>query len=83
MNLLLLCVLLCITSCSADKGAARARSVTLQPWLVGLSAVVGFLFLVFVIVIIKRLLKKDRKDEEGWNYDDLKSEEGDFTETIM
>uniref|UniRef100_A0A8D0A561 Uncharacterized protein n=1 Tax=Sander lucioperca TaxID=283035 RepID=A0A8D0A561_SANLU len=53
---LLLCVLLSASSCSADKAG-----VTLQPWLVGLTAVVGFLFIVFTILIVHRLLRKKRK----------------------
>ncbi|XP_078114329.1 small integral membrane protein 24 [Sander vitreus] len=60
---LLLCVLLSASSCSADKG------VTLQPWLVGLTAVVGFLFIVFTILIIHRLLRKKRAKQEGRGYD--------------
>ncbi|XP_041648226.1 small integral membrane protein 24 [Cheilinus undulatus] len=77
MNLLFLlaCVLLSAT-CSANKGvrtgirvSAGSESVTLQPWLVGLSAVVGFLFIVFAVLIIHRLLRKDRKHEEEWGYD--------------
>ncbi|XP_054607063.1 small integral membrane protein 24 [Nothobranchius furzeri] len=84
MNFLLLCVLLWATSCSADKGAARSRSVTIQPWLVGLSAVVGFLFIVFVILIIRRLLKKNRVDEEDGGYDRMiKMDKEDTQETVM
>uniref|UniRef100_A0A3B4ZFZ5 Uncharacterized protein n=1 Tax=Stegastes partitus TaxID=144197 RepID=A0A3B4ZFZ5_9TELE len=46
------------------RGSARARptllSVTLQPWLIGLTAVVGFLIIVFAVLIIHRLLKRSR-----------------------
>lgn len=42
------------------QAAAESQSVTHQPWLVGLTAVVGFLFIVFTILIIHRLLKKNR-----------------------
>lgn len=42
------------------QAAAESQSVTLQPWLVGLTAVVGFLFIVFTILIIHRLLRKNR-----------------------
>ncbi|XP_008333169.1 small integral membrane protein 24 isoform X2 [Cynoglossus semilaevis] len=72
----LLCVCVCllsVNSCSAGKDVHRglkvstgSRSVTLQPWLVGLTAVVGFLFIVFIIVIVKRLLRKNRDE---WDYD--------------
>ncbi|XP_019727305.1 small integral membrane protein 24 [Hippocampus comes] len=46
-----------------DVRASASGSVTLQPWLTGLTAVVVFLFVVFVFVILSRLLKKDREDE--------------------
>uniref|UniRef100_A0A3B4F7Z7 Uncharacterized protein n=1 Tax=Pundamilia nyererei TaxID=303518 RepID=A0A3B4F7Z7_9CICH len=35
-----------------------SKPVSLQPWLLGLTAVVGFLLLVFIILVIQRLLKK-------------------------
>ncbi|TDH08229.1 hypothetical protein EPR50_G00095390 [Perca flavescens] len=62
---LVLCVLLSASSCSADNG------VTLQSWLVGLIAVVGFLFIVFTILMAHRLLRKDRNraEREGRGYD--------------
>ncbi|XP_034736531.1 small integral membrane protein 24 isoform X2 [Etheostoma cragini] len=60
---LVLCVLLSASSCSADKGT------TLQPWLVGLTAVVGFLFIVFVILMVHRLLRKNRAEQDGWGYE--------------
>uniref|UniRef100_A0A668TFR2 Uncharacterized protein n=1 Tax=Oreochromis aureus TaxID=47969 RepID=A0A668TFR2_OREAU len=44
-----------------------SKPVSLQPWLLGLTAVVGFLLLVFIILVIQRLLKKRfvfRKKEE-------------------
>ncbi|KAF3835631.1 hypothetical protein F7725_028189, partial [Dissostichus mawsoni] len=56
------------TFCWASRGAktglraaAGSKSVTLQPWLVGLTAVVGFLFIVFVVLIVHRLLRKNRR----------------------
>ncbi|CAK6975035.1 small integral membrane protein 24 [Scomber scombrus] len=48
--------------------AAGTPTVTLQPWLVGLTAVVGFLFIVFTILIVRRLLTKDKEDDEGFGY---------------
>uniref|UniRef100_A0A8C5ECH7 Uncharacterized protein n=1 Tax=Gouania willdenowi TaxID=441366 RepID=A0A8C5ECH7_GOUWI len=45
---------------SLRETAAGAKAGTLQPWLVGLTAVVGFLLIVFVILIIHRLLKNKR-----------------------
>uniref|UniRef100_A0A673CSW4 Uncharacterized protein n=1 Tax=Sphaeramia orbicularis TaxID=375764 RepID=A0A673CSW4_9TELE len=45
--------LLC--ACSGMQTGVRvtvgSQSVTLQPWLVGLTAVVGFLFIVFIVLI--------------------------------
>ncbi|XP_028301172.1 small integral membrane protein 24 [Gouania willdenowi] len=72
MKALVLAVLLSVSDCWATKGlraAAGAKAGTLQPWLVGLTAVVGFLLIVFVILIIHRLLKNKREEEEGWAYE--------------
>ncbi|KAG7228803.1 hypothetical protein INR49_008581 [Caranx melampygus] len=73
---LVLCVLLTATSCSANKGvktglqmARGSQSVTVQPWLVGLTAVVVFLLIVFVILIANRLFRKNRSNEDGWDYE--------------
>ncbi|XP_040895420.1 small integral membrane protein 24 [Toxotes jaculatrix] len=90
-SFLVLCVLLSAISCSADKGvqtgmraAAGSKSVTLQPWLVGLTAVVGFLFIVFTILIIHRLLKRNREDKGDWVYDKtLEMEGGDTKQTSL
>jgi len=44
-----------------QRAASDTSKVTLQPWLVGLAAVVGFLFIVFVLLIVQRLFfKKDK-----------------------
>ncbi|XP_039985064.1 small integral membrane protein 24 [Xiphias gladius] len=87
--LVLLCVLLSTTCCSANKGvqtgmqvAAGSKSVTLQPWLVGLTAVVGFLFIVFTILIVRRLLRKNREDEEGWDYAKAVEMDGDVNPVL-
>ncbi|KAL4634771.1 small integral membrane protein 24 [Arapaima gigas] len=65
-RLLTACVCVCV--CLADNGGTRAKTAsgaTLQPWLVALSAVVGFLFLVFVLLLVKRLFfTEDRTMEE-------------------
>ncbi len=55
-------LMLCLCICSGVQTGrmAGSQSVTLQPWLVGLTAVVGFLFIVFTILIIHRLLRKSR-----------------------
>ncbi|XP_037624977.1 small integral membrane protein 24 [Sebastes umbrosus] len=92
LSFLVLCVLLSASSCSANKGvrtgtrvAAGSQSVTLQPWLVGLTAVVGFLFIVFTILLIHRLLRKNREDEEGLGFDNkaLEMDEGDTKQTSL
>ncbi|XP_057696289.1 small integral membrane protein 24-like isoform X2 [Corythoichthys intestinalis] len=47
------------------KAAGSASgSPRLQPWLTGLTAVVVFLFVVFVFVILKRICGKQREEEE-------------------
>ncbi|XP_051509934.1 small integral membrane protein 24 [Myxocyprinus asiaticus] len=59
-------ILLSASICQAKAGGLRAADtskVTLQPWLVGLAAVVGFLFIVFVLLIVQRLFFKKDKDE--------------------
>ncbi|XP_066552142.1 small integral membrane protein 24 [Amia ocellicauda] len=64
---LLVCLLLAVSACEAQHGGLRSNSgsVTLQPWLVGLAAVVGFLFIVFVLLIVKRVFfKKDESHEK-------------------
>ncbi|GAA6231929.1 small integral membrane protein 24 [Lates japonicus] len=91
MSFLVLCVLLFATSCSCDKDvqigmrvAAGSQSVTLQPWLVGLTAVVGFLFILFIILIVRRLLRKDREDDDGWDYDKaIEIDGGDTKQTSL
>uniref|UniRef100_A0A669EC42 Uncharacterized protein n=1 Tax=Oreochromis niloticus TaxID=8128 RepID=A0A669EC42_ORENI len=50
------------------RATEGSKPVSLQPWLLGLTAVVGFLLLVFIILVIQRLLKKRfvfRKKEEN------------------
>ncbi|XP_018428767.1 PREDICTED: small integral membrane protein 24 [Nanorana parkeri] len=53
---------------TAQKDAARASSTSgsrvFQPWLLGLTAVVVFLFIVFSLMIINRLFCKKKKDED-------------------
>ncbi|XP_056320370.1 small integral membrane protein 24 [Danio aesculapii] len=62
-------IILSACVCQAQAGGQRATSdtgkVTLQPWLVGLAAVVGFLFIVFVALIIQRLFFKKDKSEKA------------------
>uniref|UniRef100_A0A3Q3WQ45 Uncharacterized protein n=1 Tax=Mola mola TaxID=94237 RepID=A0A3Q3WQ45_MOLML len=42
------------------RAASGSQPLTQQQWLVGLTAVVGFFFLVFAILIIQRLFRSDR-----------------------
>ncbi|TRY76107.1 hypothetical protein DNTS_010231 [Danionella cerebrum] len=62
-------IILSACFCQAQAGGQRASSdsgkVTLQPWLIGLAAVVGFLFIVFVALIIQRLFFKKEKKTNG------------------
>ncbi|XP_053177755.1 small integral membrane protein 24 [Scomber japonicus] len=88
-----ICVLLSAISCSAHEGVrtgiqvpAGSQTVTLQPWLVGLTAVVGFLFIVFTILILRRLLTKDKKDDEEFGYAktlEMDEDGGDTKQTSM
>uniref|UniRef100_A0A8C7PQW3 Uncharacterized protein n=1 Tax=Oncorhynchus mykiss TaxID=8022 RepID=A0A8C7PQW3_ONCMY len=60
----LVCLLLAVCVNQAQSGGLRlttSKGGTLQPWLVGLAAVVGFLFIVFVILIVQRLFFKKEK----------------------
>lgn len=50
-----------------QRASSATSKVTLQPWLVGLAAVVGFLFIVFVLVIVQRLFFKKDKWVVTWN----------------
>uniref|UniRef100_A0A8C9MF40 Small integral membrane protein 24 n=1 Tax=Serinus canaria TaxID=9135 RepID=A0A8C9MF40_SERCA len=47
--------------------ASTAQGQVLQPWLIGLTAVVIFLFIVFVVLLVNRLwnLRKKRLDYTG------------------
>ncbi|XP_016327136.1 small integral membrane protein 24 [Sinocyclocheilus anshuiensis] len=60
-------IIISASICQAQAGGQQASSdtakVTLQPWLVGLTAVVVFLFIVFVLLIVQRLFFKKDKDE--------------------
>ncbi|XP_019369247.1 PREDICTED: small integral membrane protein 24 isoform X2 [Gavialis gangeticus] len=64
-----LLLLLLAASSQAQDGAMKGTtsgSHELQPWLVGLTAVVVFLFIVFLLMIINRVLcyKKHRDEED-------------------
>lgn len=54
------CVCVCLGVKTGMRVAAGFQSVTLQPWLVGLTAVVGFLLIIFTVLIAFRLLWKNR-----------------------
>ncbi|KAM3620125.1 uncharacterized protein V6R79_018624 [Siganus canaliculatus] len=75
-----LLLVLAASSCSADTGgriAGYTAGGRPQQWLIGLTAVVGFLFIVFVILIAHRLLKKRRagKRDDGEVYFDYTQKE--------
>lgn len=96
LSVIVLCLLMFSTSCLANRGVQTgvrvtvgSQSVTLQPWLVGLTAVVGFLFIVFIMLIIHRLLRKDREQneerEENWGYDNkaIRADGDDIKQTVL
>ncbi|KAM7023749.1 small integral membrane protein 24 [Acridotheres tristis] len=60
-SLLVLLVLAATTQGQTDTGPK-----VLQPWLIGLTAVVVFLFIVFVILLVNRLwnLRRHRKEDD-------------------
>ncbi|KAK1152567.1 small integral membrane protein 24-like [Acipenser oxyrinchus oxyrinchus] len=59
--------LLLVSAAAAQQAGRMSESTsgtkTLQPWLVGLIAVVGFLFIVFTLLIVKRLFYQKDKPE--------------------
>ncbi|XP_043833121.1 small integral membrane protein 24 [Dromiciops gliroides] len=55
-------VLFALSLSSVDAQEVIERR--LEPWLVGLTAVVGFLFIVFVLMLANRLWCKKRNNEE-------------------
>ncbi|KAB5567155.1 hypothetical protein PHYPO_G00229520 [Pangasianodon hypophthalmus] len=65
----LACLLMLVSICQANTGGLRTSTSTqgrglLTNALVGLGAMAGFLFIVFVILIVKRLFFKKVKDEK-------------------
>ncbi|XP_068277028.1 LOW QUALITY PROTEIN: small integral membrane protein 24 [Nyctibius grandis] len=61
LSLLLLLVLV-----TTARGQASASPKELQPWLVGLTAVVVFLFIVFVLLLVNRLWQlRMRRKQRG------------------
>ncbi|MCJ8734671.1 hypothetical protein PDJAM_G00238030 [Pangasius djambal] len=67
----LVCLSLLVSICQANTGSLRTSTSTstqgkglLTNALVGLGAVAGFLFIVFVILIVKRVFFKKDKDEK-------------------
>ncbi|XP_069505558.1 small integral membrane protein 24 isoform X2 [Ambystoma mexicanum] len=51
-----------ITAAGRATGSTGSTKA-LQPWLVGLTAVVVFLFIVFILMIVNRLWCKKKRDE--------------------
>ncbi|XP_038170406.1 small integral membrane protein 24 [Arvicola amphibius] len=74
-RLLFLAVLL-LTPAEAQQATERR----LKPWLVGLAAVVGFLFIVFVLMLVNRVwCSKPRPDDEEVRVR-MESTENQYTE---
>ncbi|XP_040191105.1 small integral membrane protein 24 [Rana temporaria] len=64
LNTLLFGLLLAVcTTAQKDGSRASSSSKVFQPWLLGLTATVVFLFLVFSLMIINRLFCKKKKNE--------------------
>ncbi|KAE8631593.1 hypothetical protein XENTR_v10001245 [Xenopus tropicalis] len=49
----------------AERASSGGNSYALQPWLLGLTAVVVFLFIVFILLIVNRLWCKKEKHESN------------------
>ncbi|XP_041278536.1 small integral membrane protein 24 isoform X2 [Pyrgilauda ruficollis] len=62
-----LSLLLLLVLASTAQGQAGTGPKVLQPWLIGLTAVVVFLFVVFVVLLVNRLwsLRKKRKENDN------------------
>ncbi|KAM9254682.1 small integral membrane protein 24 [Cariama cristata] len=61
LSLLVLLILVAIAQGQADTGTKE-----LQPWLIGLTAVVVFLFIIFVLLLVNRLWQlRMRRKESG------------------
>ncbi|XP_006898026.1 PREDICTED: uncharacterized protein LOC102866282 [Elephantulus edwardii] len=56
--------LLVIAALFLDPAEAQEGSTRLKPWLVGLAAVVGFLFIVFVLMLANRVWCSKRRNED-------------------
>ncbi|XP_073468392.1 small integral membrane protein 24 [Aquarana catesbeiana] len=64
LNTLFFGLLLAVcTTAQKDGSRASSSSKVFQPWLLGLTATVVFLFIVFSLMIINRLFCKKKKDE--------------------
>ncbi|KAM9475777.1 small integral membrane protein 24 [Clarias gariepinus] len=66
----LACLMLLVSICQANTGGLRASTTTTQGKglltnaVVGLAAVAGFLFIVFILLILKRVFFKKDTDEQ-------------------
>uniref|UniRef100_V9LDB0 Transmembrane protein C19orf77-like protein n=1 Tax=Callorhinchus milii TaxID=7868 RepID=V9LDB0_CALMI len=61
-----LLLLLLLGAAHAQSGGAKADTVAVwQPWLVGLTAVIVFIFIVFSMLILNRLLCKKKGELEN------------------
>ncbi|XP_042561777.1 small integral membrane protein 24-like [Clupea harengus] len=93
--------LLALSVCQAQSGGVRDTTTTttkgrLQPWLVGLAAVVGFLVFVFIVLIAKRLLfgrddsssRRSSREEDVEGFENkletvIEEEEDDVKQTVL
>ncbi|KAM6040095.1 small integral membrane protein 24 [Theristicus caerulescens] len=60
-----LSLLVLLALAATARGQAGTGPKQLQPWLVGLTAVVVFLFIVFVVLLVNRLWRIRMRRKEG------------------
>ncbi|KAM3656521.1 small integral membrane protein 24 [Ammospiza maritima maritima] len=69
-----LSLLLLLVLASTAQGQTGTGPKVLQPWLIGLTAVVVFLFVVFVVLLINRLWSLRKKRKENGHQETLETD---------
>ncbi|KAL1022915.1 hypothetical protein UPYG_G00034150 [Umbra pygmaea] len=87
---ILVCLLLAIyvnqvqsNNQNAGLRITTAKGGTVQPWLVGLAAVVGFLFIVFISLIVKRFFFSREKKDNYYEDIDVETKEGGNDQEVV
>lgn len=68
------------------EGTSSTSKGRLQPWLIGLAAVVGFLFIVFIVLIVKRIVYGKEEEIEDLEENKTKAMEDndpDVKQTVL